>query len=68
MMDAGAKQKQNKGDFEGAIKGNEEIRNMRFHMMTFEDLENTLETSITESKSQCCLILTNFIFREGIES
>lgn len=51
-MDAGAKKKKKggKAEFDNAIKGNEEIRNMRYHIMTFEELEVNLETNITESK------------------
>jgi sodium/potassium-transporting ATPase subunit alpha len=46
MMDAGAQKKSNKAEFESAIKGNEEIRNMKFHHMTFDQLEDALETNI----------------------
>lgn len=49
-MDAGGKKKSGKGDFDNAIKGNEEIRNMKFHHMTFDDLEDALETNINDSK------------------
>ena len=49
MMDAGAK-KDNKVDFEGAVKGNEDIRNIKFHTMTMEELEDNLQTNIAESK------------------
>lgn len=68
MMDAGAKKKGNKGDFEGAIKGNEEIRNMRFHMMTFEELEDTLETNISESKWKHDWNENNFDYRTRIDA
>ena len=49
-MDAGAKKKSSKADFDNAIKGNEDIRNMRFHHMTFEELEDNLETNINDRK------------------
>lgn len=49
-MDAGGKKKGGKGEFESAIKGNEEIRNMRYHHMTFDELEDSLETNINDSK------------------
>ena len=49
-MDAGKKKKSGKNEFENAVKGNEEIRNMTFHAMTFEQLEDNLGTSIVESK------------------
>lgn len=51
-MDAGSKKKKSggKADFDNAVKGNEEIRNMRFHFMTFDELEDNLETNISESK------------------
>lgn len=50
MMDAGNQKKDNKAEFESAIKGNEEIRNMKFHHMTFDQLEDALETNINNSK------------------
>lgn len=50
MDEKGKGKKGGKSDFDSAIKGNEEIRNMRFHHMTFEELEDTLETNINESK------------------
>jgi hypothetical protein len=50
QMDAGAKKKDSKADFDNAIKGNEEIRNMKFHGMTFDELEAKLETRINDSK------------------
>lgn len=68
MMDAGAKKKGNKGDFEGAIKGNEEIRNMRYHFMTFEELEDSLETNISESKFKRDQNENKFVYRERIDS
>lgn len=49
-MDAGSKKKGSKADFDSAIKGNEEIRNMKFHEMNFDELETKLETSIVDSK------------------
>ena len=49
-MDAGKKKKSGKNEFENAIKGNEEIRNMTFHAMTFEQLEEKLGTNIVDSK------------------
>lgn len=52
-MDAGNKGKKKNGgkaDFENAIKGNEEIRNMRWHIMNFDELEDALDTDIAESK------------------
>jgi len=54
-MDAGAK-KSSKNEFDNAIKGNEEIRNMKYHSMTFEELELSLETNINDSK---CKDLSN---------
>lgn len=45
-----AKGKKKGGDFESAIKGNEEIRNMRFHHMTVDELEESLDTNIQGSK------------------
>ena len=50
MMDAGAKKKGGKADFESAIKGNEEIREMKFHHMTFDELEEHFETNLSDSK------------------
>ena len=47
-MDAGSK-KNSKNEFENALKGNEEIRNMKYHSMTFDELEQGLETNISES-------------------
>lgn len=44
------KKKKGKNDFDSAIKGNEEIRNMRFHAMTFDELEENFETNIGDSK------------------
>ena len=49
-MDVKRKTKDKKSDFDSAIKGNEEIRNMRYHAMTFDELEDSLETNISESK------------------
>ena len=49
-MDVKKKTKDKKSDFDSAIKGNEEIRNMRYHAMTFDELEESLETNISESK------------------
>ena len=49
-MDFKFKTKDKKSDFDSAIKGNEEIRNMRYHIMTFDELEESLETNISESK------------------
>jgi hypothetical protein len=68
MMDAGTKKKGSKGDFEGAIKGNEEIRNMRYHFMTFEELEDSLETNISESKFKRDQNENKFVYRERIDS
>jgi hypothetical protein len=51
-MDAGKKKKSSKDDFNNAIKGNEEIRTMKYHEMTFDELETKLETSINDSKSR----------------
>jgi hypothetical protein len=51
MMDqTGKKKKSGKADFDNAVKGNEAIRNMRFHYMTFDELEDALETNVNESK------------------
>jgi len=51
MMDQTGKKKGGKGaDFDAAIKGNEAIRSMKFHFMTFDELEDALETSVNESK------------------
>lgn len=50
MDKTGKKKGGNKADFDNAIKGNEAIRSMRFHYMTFDELEDNLETSINESK------------------
>ena len=51
MMDNfGKKKSSGKADFDNAIKGNEAIRNMRFHHMNFDELEDSLETSINDSK------------------
>lgn len=49
-MDKG-KKKSSKDEFDNAIKGNEEIRNMLYHGMTFDELEKTLDTNITPGKS-----------------
>jgi len=48
-MDAGSK-KSSKNEFDKALKGNEEIRNMKYHSMNFDELEQSLETSINDSK------------------
>lgn len=45
------KKKGGKAEFESAIKGNEAIRNMKFHMLTFEELEELFGTNISDSKS-----------------
>lgn len=51
MMDNfGKKKSSGKAEFDNAIKGNEAIRNMRFHHMNIDELEDTLGTSITDSK------------------
>jgi hypothetical protein len=63
----GKKKKGGKSEFDAAIKGNEEIRSMRFHKMNFEELEQDLETNINDSKLSLRLDL-NFIFREGTKS
>ena len=49
-MDATKKKKSGKNEFENAIKGNEEIRAMTYHTMTFEQLEEKLSTNISDSK------------------
>ena len=49
-MDVKGKSQDKKSDFDSAIKGNEEIRNMRYHAMTFDELEETFDTNISESK------------------
>ena len=64
MKDRTGKKKKGKSEFDAAIKGNEEIRTMRFHKMTFEELEQEFDTNINESKFELKLDL-NFIFREG---
>lgn len=68
-MDAGQKHKHKsgKGDFENAIKGNEEIRNMRFHHMTFDELQEALETNIDESK-YFLVTRKNDFYRKRIDS
>ena len=48
-MDSGTKKKSEKGGFDAAVKGNEEIRRMMFHKMTFDELEESFETNISES-------------------
>ena len=51
MMDAGAtKKKGAKAEFEDAIKSNEGIRSLRFHIMNFDELEECFETNISDSK------------------
>ena len=45
------KKKSGKNEFDSAVKGNEEIRNMRYHKMTFDELEEELETNISQRKS-----------------
>mmetsp|Transcript_13097 Transcript_13097/g.15135 ORF Transcript_13097/g.15135 Transcript_13097/m.15135 type:complete len:1178 (-) Transcript_13097:54-3587(-) len=50
MDTKGKKKKGGKSEFDSAIKGNEEIRNMRFHFMTFEELSDKLETNIVDKK------------------
>ena len=67
-MDAGAKKKSSKADFDNAIKGNEEIRNMKFHEMNFDELENKLETRIVNSKFKHPTSLKFYFYREGIDS
>ena len=49
-MDVKRKTKDKKSDFDSAIKGNEEIRAMTYHTMTFEQLEEKLSTNISDSK------------------
>lgn len=49
-MDKG-KKKSNKDDFDNAVKGNEEIRNMTYHKMNMNQLEESLETRINDRKS-----------------
>lgn len=49
-MDAGAKKKHCKKGIESAMKENEAIRNMQFHAMTIEQLEDNFETNIHDSK------------------
>lgn len=44
------KKKSNKDEFDNAIKGNEEIRNMTYHGMTFDELEKSLDTRVNDSK------------------
>jgi biopolymer transport protein ExbB/TolQ len=63
----GKKKKGGKSDFDAAVKGNEEIRAMKFHKMTFEELEQEFETNINDSELSLKLNL-NFIFREGTKS
>jgi hypothetical protein len=46
----GKKKKGGKSDFDAAVKGNEEIRAMKFHKMTFEELEQEFETNINDSE------------------
>eukprot|EP00344_Euplotes_crassus_P005805 CAMPEP_0196998080 /NCGR_PEP_ID=MMETSP1380-20130617/3549_1 /TAXON_ID=5936 /ORGANISM="Euplotes crassus, Strain CT5" /LENGTH=1183 /DNA_ID=CAMNT_0042414523 /DNA_START=32 /DNA_END=3583 /DNA_ORIENTATION=- len=48
-MDKG-KKKSNKDEFDNAVKGNEEIRNMTYHKMNMNQLEESLETRIIELK------------------
>ena len=57
-MDVVKKKKSGKSEFENAIKGNEEIRAMTYHAMTFEQLEEKLTTNISDSKIMPCILLT----------
>jgi hypothetical protein len=63
----GKKKKGGKEEFDAAIKGNEEIRTMRFHKMTIEELEQEFDTNINDSELSLKLNL-NFTFREGTKS
>jgi hypothetical protein len=44
------KKKSSKDDFDNAIKGNENLKNMTYHTMNFDELEQSLETRINNSK------------------
>jgi hypothetical protein len=50
MMDHGAKKKEDKG-LDSALKSNDAIRSMSYHIISIEELEETFETDIKESKS-----------------
>ena len=45
-----SKKKSNKQDMNSLIKSNEDIRNMRFHSLTIEELEDKLTTNISDRK------------------
>jgi hypothetical protein len=51
MKKRGKKKGDGKAEFDAAIKGNENIRNMRYHMMTFEQIEEEFDTNINDSTS-----------------
>jgi hypothetical protein len=42
------KKKSQKQDMNSLIKSNEEIRNMRFHILSIEELEDKLTTNISD--------------------
>jgi hypothetical protein len=67
MDKTGKKKGGAKAGFDAAIKGNEEIRTMRYHKMTFEELEEDLDTNIQDSKI-VRMIFTKLCFRKGIDS
>lgn len=50
MMDHGAKKKEDKG-LDSALKSNDAIRSMSYHIISIEELEETFETDIKDSKS-----------------